>query len=731
MRFRSWNTTLLTIGLAALAFAGCQPETERRLTQNTRRELELGRASAQEWLAEAAGDSVSETTAIAVGYFERLRLGLGSPFRLIDYALSDPRLDQPSRDRLAYALIARTLDGHSYEIDPTALDRAGAGDVEAWPGLGAWHLALIKKTIREAKLPRAAEAGIRIGYAIAAAEGTVSKEAPRLAGLVSALLVDRELAIADAVRLLAASTALQPPIRMIRNWREQHAFTVEQPRLAPLPYAEELASIRIATELVESIRGQRVARFRELPSAPVQTAARTYLGGAAAEMLGRSVAELNAPPQTPIVLSARQLARESAPQPWLTREQRYTRTRFANRALNEESFVVEHAALQPESPHDAARARVALQAAVSMRAYSQESVWYPGMEGPSQRYMLERYGLGSITFDRSMPTSWRPYYRRMLASSIDDLLSVLPAVNLRGLQIHIGAAPSNADALAVHYPSTRRLVLPPLTASGTLAHELAHDIDYQVALRRYRVRGDYATDRAARRRHDALAIQLRSLASASLANSIAEGRLSAHARRPAEIFARHVDWYVAVSLARVGRRNGYLSSVQDELITGYGTVRPPDVAGATGDALLLVLEEVAPVYRQQRDGFKALCGSRRLPRAYDLVRRVVEPTLNHRSIESERELIRVARDSAIAAVQGTGCNPILTVPQELQQARVELVLLAADARARRIALRELDIRTPLHAETAQLINGVRTSPFQIQTACTTDVGPGSWTSARP
>jgi hypothetical protein len=145
----------------------------------------------------------------------------------------------------------------------------------------------------------------------------------------------------------------------------------------------------------------------------------------------------------------------------------------------------------------------------------------------------------------------------------------------------------------------------------------------------------------------------------------------------------------------------------------------------------LVLEELAPVYRQQRDGFKALYGSTRLPRAYDLVRRVVEPTLNQRSLESEREEIRIARDSAIAAIQGTGCNPILTVPQELQQARVELVLLAADARARKIALRELDIRTPLHAETAQLINGVRTSPFQIQTACTTDAGPGSWTPTRP
>src|SRR5687768_9056758 len=104
MRFRSWNTRLLTIGLAAvLCASGCQPETERRLPQSTRRELELGRASAQAWQDSARSVEVSEASSIAVGYLERLRLGLGSPFRLIDYALADPRLDELTRHRLGYA----------------------------------------------------------------------------------------------------------------------------------------------------------------------------------------------------------------------------------------------------------------------------------------------------------------------------------------------------------------------------------------------------------------------------------------------------------------------------------------------------------------------------------------------------------------------------------------------------------------------------------------------------
>src|SRR5688500_9286824 len=132
MRFRSWNSKLLTTGLAAvLCASGCQPETERRLTQGTRRELELGRVSAQAWQDSARSAEVSEAAAIAVGYLERLRLGLVSPFRLIDYALADPRLDEATRHRVAYALLARALDGDSYEIDPVALDRAGAAGVQA------------------------------------------------------------------------------------------------------------------------------------------------------------------------------------------------------------------------------------------------------------------------------------------------------------------------------------------------------------------------------------------------------------------------------------------------------------------------------------------------------------------------------------------------------------------------------------------------------------------------
>src|SRR5262249_36297482 len=40
------------------------------------------------------------STVVELGYLERLRLGLGSPFRLTDFALSDARLSDSTRERL-------------------------------------------------------------------------------------------------------------------------------------------------------------------------------------------------------------------------------------------------------------------------------------------------------------------------------------------------------------------------------------------------------------------------------------------------------------------------------------------------------------------------------------------------------------------------------------------------------------------------------------------------------
>ena len=138
------------------------------------------------------------------------------------------------------------------------------------------------------------------------------------------------------------------------------------------------------------------------------------------------------------------------------------------------------------------------------------SIWFPGMPAPAAGELEKNYGLAEVTFDRTVPARWRPYYRRMLASSLEDLYRVMPALRLNGLRVHFGPTPEGAEALAIHDPRARELLLPPATAAGTLAHELAHDVDWQMSVRRYRVRGDYATDRSTRN-SDGLSAQVRSL----------------------------------------------------------------------------------------------------------------------------------------------------------------------------------------------------------------------------
>jgi hypothetical protein len=714
MQFRSRN--ILTLFLAvALVAAGCRSETERRLGQSTRRELELGRAAAGEWQRAVQRPEISQTNAIAAGYLERLRLGLGSPFRLVDYAYADPRLSDSVRTRLAFALLDRTLSGAAYDVDAAALDRASRNPRTS-SGTGSRHLELIDNAIEDAKDPLVAESAIRLAYTMAAAEGLVSHEAIMLAASVAALRVDRSLAGRDAAQLLKAANPETTALELLREWRSQRRFLVERPRIEPLNAADELTAIRMATRMLETLR----ATGRKIPNGEVATAVaealvRPRLSDAAVEALDLAEASLAAPPVTPVVIAARQLAREAPLLPWLTREQRQAQVNFANHAVNEESFVVEHARLSRTPVGRTAAARAAVQAAVALRAYSQETVWFPGMDGPSQRDLLEQYRLASITFDRSVRASWRPYYRKMLLSSLDDMHRVLPTLSLRGLRIHFGSTPENADALAVHEPGKRRLLLPPLTSAGTLAHEIAHDIDWQVALRHYRIRGDYATDRAARDRNDALAAQVRTLASASLPGRVANARLSAHARRPAEIFARNVDWYVAVSLAREGRRNGYLSSVQDELITGYGTVRAPDVSGAAGDALMTILSQLAPLYRDQHDAFRALYGSTRSPRAYDLVRRIVEAPVERRwsdPFEDELRQLAEARDLTLQGLDQTACASAWNASTELQTARRDLVLLTTEARARGLAMQRLERGAP-RSQRASLISLLYRGPIPI------------------
>ena len=109
-------------------------------------------------------------------------------------------------------------------------------------------------------------------------------------------------------------------------------------------------------------------------------------------------------------------------------------SRFLNRAVNDESLAAEYALFVARDTLNTPQPALAvLWAAVSMRVYGQERIWFPGYGGPSVPDLKDRYGLASISFDAEVPTVWRPYYLRMLGSVVSDLQRVLPAFTTRVL----------------------------------------------------------------------------------------------------------------------------------------------------------------------------------------------------------------------------------------------------------------------------------------------------------
>ena len=742
----------------AWALSGCTRAPESGVGTNVRGQLAEGREATSQWNAAARRDATPDAeTAIALGYLERLRLGLGSPFRLVDFALRDPRLADTTRTRLAWALLGRIAAGQAYEIDPITMEGASepAGGRRA---RGNEHVRLIQAAIRESSDPRAGELAVRLGYALAAAEGVLTPHTPRVAARVAALTRDRELARADARALLdSARVSGTDALVLLRQLRAKRAFRVEAPALAPMPNTVERQALELAPRLAGALRELTLRNRSDdglLPARASLITPRTAL-----VLLG-AADSLGMPPLAPVTVAARGYYQELLSASGIGEEELVRRRAFSH-ASSEEELVARHALLTRVHPLDGAPALAMLWAAAGLRPLAQEEVWFPGQGGPSNRELMERFGLGGVSFAETVPAAWRPYYRRMLEIAIADMQLVLPALDVRGLRVHFDPAPRQEGTLALHDPQKRRLILPPTSAVGTIAHEIAHDLDWQVALRRYHVRGDYATDRATRtarsRASDPLALRLQDLYAGVTLPAGASERTAAHARRPAEVFARNIDWFVTAALASQGRMNGYLSSVQDELLTGYGTVRPPELSGTAGDALIRILDVVAPVYPDTRSWFLTHYGTGRGLRSYDLARRVLEaevPATRNEPFAPERwqlgersafASVVSARDAGLRAVDDWTCRaPGGAYDEQLEAARRRIVLEAANARARGVALdrvrqlgdaeadrwlvRELygapfgtmDLSLEMSDFVAQLVEGVR----RVEQAPVTDAQSG-------
>ncbi|MGH7129118.1 MAG: hypothetical protein ACREIV_11165, partial [Planctomycetaceae bacterium] len=76
------RSAILPLAILVGCSTACEGVGGHRFVPDVQRELDDAESVAASWIATARGDSgIDATTAIASGYLERLRLGLGSPFR--------------------------------------------------------------------------------------------------------------------------------------------------------------------------------------------------------------------------------------------------------------------------------------------------------------------------------------------------------------------------------------------------------------------------------------------------------------------------------------------------------------------------------------------------------------------------------------------------------------------------------------------------------------------------
>ena len=527
----------------------------------------------------------SRRAAIAWGYSERMRLGLESPFRLVEAAARDSRLTPDERHLISWALLSRVLRGETHDVDPAALDGLGPSTYGV-SASGDQHLDLIEGFIAPADNPRAAELAVRLAYSLAAAERIVDGSAPTVAAEAAAMIADRELGRREAAQVVRAANG-SDPIDVVRRRRAQRSFYVERPVLMNATDAIERSAVAGARDILQALRAMVPSMSADsshaLDANAATLAPRLFAAGAFVL------------PNAPLTVTVRRYL------PLVRAQVRRLDEDALARTQNAEMLVGVTRMREPRRAERRVVGRMLLAAGVSVRSLAQEPVWFPGDEAPPAEELISTYALRGIAFDAAIPTAWRPYYLRALRNAITDLHRVLPGLRLDGLQVRFRMNAPADSALAMHDPRTRTLHLPVISAGGTLTHELAHDLDrlsaQQLGLAGYRSDIVARVATLGRGSNSKLAASLLALTEES------ESTRGTHADRPAEIFATRVDWFVASALARVGRSNGFLSAAQDELITGH-VVHPQRLRNVSSSrSLVSALEgmtSVAPFAIEER-----------------------------------------------------------------------------------------------------------------------------------
>ena len=600
-----------------------------------------------------------DALAVALTYLERLRLGLGSPFLLADEALQDPRLDYAMHSRVAWALLGRLRRGEAYVIDPAVLDGLGPWNQEGQGATGDAHVQLIERAIESASDPRAGELAVRLAYMIGAAKGTIATSSVAVAAQVAALVRDRAMSEEDLRALLADAREQRIDVMtLLATRRASHTFTVEQPPLVPLDAALRTEAMEQAPALVRAL--DTLDRVR--PERPAARPSASIIGEAFAQR-AEALAD-SRPPMAQVVVTLR-----SQPQSGLS-------------ATNDESLAAAYAPLTAE-PDSSRRgpALAVLSSAVALRTRAQSTPWFAGDPAPTVPDLAAEFGLADVSFASSVPSQWRPYYLRELADGLRDMQEVFPALSLNGLRVTFGMETLRDSALAMHDPRTRTLQLTVATSGGTLAHERSHDMDWQTARRLFADGRGYSTDRAMHDQRGPLASSVSTLAAeARLFRWYSGGPPVVLADRPAEVFARSADWFVASALALHGRSNGVLTAVQDAMLPGYAAGPPVAVGAAGATSLLSAMEQMTYVPDSLRASFEASWADPGVVDPVVMVRRVLETPVSWRALSG-----RVGH-AAIMLPQAAvpACLPSRTAEA---RARQRLLMMAVDARARGAAVR--------------------------------------------
>jgi hypothetical protein len=676
---------LATAGLLGIAVLLGSVSTRPTMSQNAAIQLAVATSYYDSTIvlarnAQPRGIRGDELT-IALGYLERLRLGMGSPFRLVDEALADRRLDSTTGSRVAWALLERLRRGDAYVIDPRTLDGFGPWSPEGHGATGAAHLALIERTVRSASDPRAGELAVRLAYLIASSKGTVTPSSVGIATRAAALIRDRELASQDLRDLFAdASGAHGDVITMLTQRRRARVFRVEQPPLVPLEANLRVEAMDAVPALLAAL--DTLDRASVDPAAPV--ASSSLLSGPFAKRL-RELGE-DRPPVAQIAVTLR------------------THTPNGLSATNDETLAAAYALAANESDSLRRDAAVAmLSSAVALRSLAQSAPWFPGDGGPEVADLRSEFGLADVTFSHGVRASWQSYYLRELRDGLRDMQRVLPALSFESLRVRFGAEALPDSALAMHDPRTRTLQLSIATSGGTLAHELSHDLDWQEARRLFVHAGGYSTDRVMRDQRGPLARSMRGLTEAHPLGGNGSYGANPLGDRPAEVFARGADWFIASALAAQGRMNGFLSAIEDDMLAGYAAGQPVAIGITGATSLTSTLDQMTFLPDSVRAPFESQWSDASVVDPVLLVRRALETPISWRAVWQGR----TGAGSLLPPLQPSLC---LTADSPEAWARERLLMVTIDARARGIATRRARFRpAALRADWANSVLGA--APF--------------------